>query len=463
MQITEAEVKTILKQLPISYYLKSNIPIILNNNIKQSYFNQKTYEIHIALNQILQLDIDGDKEELIRGMLYHELSHVILTPQLELIIIDKDIFNIFEDERIETALKDYYMNVDFKHTLSIVSPMSDYPENNIELFFNLVRHRRGDKDLVELVDKIINRHKIIKDLKAYQNDIMSLFYLMCKRNEAFTKDLEIPQLELSSKKMINEYGKPSNNDEEEELSEAISQVIARFKPGHSDIFNLLKCIIASKRVSNGNNSESRPSYSGKLLPKRIAKPSSDYKWFTKQGDGFLRNGKKLILNLFIDSSGSFKRNEETINTILRDLVEIEKSVSNFKFNLVSINYDCVLHKPNERYITCEGTNCLTSLIKLQFGKLQMPEAKVMNLVLFDGNAICSKTIDPITQEVLEAYSFKQAEHFKAFNKANTIIISDTSNQSYINEYCYATKRIYSKHYVEELKNNIVKSFKILFQ
>ena len=50
-------------------------------------------------------------------MLYHELSHVILTPRTIFVRRneeERDIINIFEDERIETLLQKFYIKVDFK-------------------------------------------------------------------------------------------------------------------------------------------------------------------------------------------------------------------------------------------------------------------------------------------------------------------------------------------------------------
>ena len=47
-------------------------------------------------------------------------------------------------------------------------------------------------------------------------------------------------------------------------------------------------------------------------------------------------------------------------------------------------------------------------------------------------------------------------NFKAFNKANTIIISSQSNEKDINEFCPSAKKIIeSKNYAQLLINNIV--------
>lgn len=451
------QVETILKQLPISYYLKADIPVTLSLS-EASYFDQAKYEICISYPQIASHDIPEDKlEETIRGSLYHEISHVILTPPLVEITIPMPPFNIVEDERIEMVMQGFYMNTNFKETLNIIAPPILEPTTKDEIFFNLVRHKIGSESQLEKLYALLQKHKVLTSVKEYQKDIMKLYNSLSCSEEDFNR----PKLFVMtpSSEVTNPF--TPNSSEEEQLSIIIPQ-LEKFKNEPSDLYISLKSIIASKYYSNGKNAESRPSYSGHLLAKRIANPRSNYKWFSKQGDGFLRNGKKCVLNLFIDSSGSFKRDEDKVNQMLRDLIQIEKEVPRFSFNLVTISSDCILHDKSERQISCGGTNCLTSKVGRTFLKLQSVKDQVYNLVLFDGIAICATVEDPITHKLLRAYSFDQAEQFRAFNTHNTVIISDTSNKQYLDEYCYSATIQYSKKYVEELKENIIKGFKKLF-
>ena len=73
-------IMAVLKELPISYYLHSDIPVTLDDS-DASYYDFKKKEIHISYSQLARHDIPEDKiEETVRGNLYHELSHVILSP-----------------------------------------------------------------------------------------------------------------------------------------------------------------------------------------------------------------------------------------------------------------------------------------------------------------------------------------------------------------------------------------------
>ena len=108
---------------------------------------------------------DIDRESVIRGLFYHEISHALLTyrtdifkevmrsfykgflkgvkrqlsskPEIKAQQIKyleenfHDIMNIFEDERIETVCKHYYMNVDFKRNLFLINGIDPMElENN---------------------------------------------------------------------------------------------------------------------------------------------------------------------------------------------------------------------------------------------------------------------------------------------------------------------------------------------
>ena len=108
-----------------------------------------------------------DEETAVRTILYHEVSHLILTPCEVLAGVSKwlninfDILNIFEDERIETILRTYYMRTDFKKFIKLVCKHDTAPKNAMEAFFNVVRFREGKKEFVDMVQDIIDEYHTI--------------------------------------------------------------------------------------------------------------------------------------------------------------------------------------------------------------------------------------------------------------------------------------------------------------
>lgn len=470
MKPTFEQITEILGTLPISYYLKAKIPVILDTYSEYSNFDVQKQEIHISYRQLQKIDVDESEiEEAIRSNLYHELSHVLLSPQDGEIKIDFEIFNIFEDERIETILRNFYMNVDFKKAVKRISPYKT-PKNSKEKFFFAVRHRKTSNIINKLINHIIKKYRYLNNdnILAYQEDILALYTLICDEDDQKNQDIEKTNIAIPEGKNKNDSEEVSHSKASGEADGGESDIepydISGFKliKKPSELYSTLKSIIMSKNFSNGNNEVSKASYSGKLYHKRVCKPDTNYKWFSKQGDGFLRNGKKIILNLFIDSSGSFTENEEDINQMLFDLEQIEKEIPKFSFNLVAINQGCWPMPKNNRRIYCIGSNFLDSQVKEVFNKLQNPNNAIYNIVLFYGSAICVSVHDINTGEWLPEYSDKQAQWFRVFSSPNTVIISDKTNEPYIREYAYRAKIIISKYYTRDLKDNIIKSFKILF-
>src|SRR5690554_5424089 len=119
MNITKERAQSILQTLPVGYYLKRNIDVELSETASTSYIDLQTERITIAMNNFHKAHkfvvSDEQLEETVRAILYHELSHALLTPK-KLRITNR--MNVFEDERIETLLKNFYINVDFKQNIS---------------------------------------------------------------------------------------------------------------------------------------------------------------------------------------------------------------------------------------------------------------------------------------------------------------------------------------------------------
>jgi len=171
--ITHQYVKEILNTLPIGYYLGTRAEVTYEEN-GGSYCNPMDNTIHISGSNVLDALKNmksmspEDTESTVRAILYHEVSHLILTPKINHITPH---FNIFEDERIETILAHFYEGVDFKRNIIMMNGWnpSIQPKNAQDFFYNICRFRHGPKQFTNKVGKIIRRyHHINASTSEYQ-------------------------------------------------------------------------------------------------------------------------------------------------------------------------------------------------------------------------------------------------------------------------------------------------------
>ena len=252
-KITKGEIEQIFNTLPVSYYLGRKINVELNDG-NTSFFDSVKDHICIGANTIIQAcsslsdDIlkSIDLEEVVRGLLYHEISHVILSPNnlYSINSIYKDVINIFEDERIECILKDFYMNVNFKRNVFLLNNYNPAknPKNALEKFYYIVRFRQGEKEYIDRVNKIIIKYSNINStysthyynskytaVSNYVNDIIELYEDIKKNfeenlnnnqtnNQDSNQDSNQNQTKSSNKQDSNQNQTKSSNDSNTENS-----------------------------------------------------------------------------------------------------------------------------------------------------------------------------------------------------------------------------------------------------
>lgn len=455
MKISFKEVERILKTLPISYYTGYDIPVELSETEKRSYIDLFEKKIVIAYPQLSNLEYSSDSECDVRSTLYHEISHALLTPIIKKFVIDKNVVNIFEDERIECLLKDNFMGTDFRGLIKKISPLRE-PKSKIEYFFNLIRHRVGPPGFNEAIDKLIEKYRYLnassseKEIKQYQFDIKALYGEISSQN--FSQPINLPTNLINN--IITQTKPnytPGDNIEENLLIRAYKSLP---ELGDLKFRKDLEYMLRSIKTPRGINSASKLTNSGHIRPKAIAKPDTGYKWFTKQGDGFIKNNKKIRLNIFADCSGSFKKNEKEFNSLLYELYLLEKKLKTFEFKLACIEEDKIT-LPSTRVISCGGENSINSDWKFKFLKLQSKEFKLINLFFFDGFISTINVVDPNTGKELKSKSEEQYQYLAYLNKPSSVIISDQKNKSLLNEYCPSTVRIYTDNYLEEFKSKLI--------
>lgn len=182
---SHTQISEILKTLPIGLYLGDRTPVVYEES-GDSYANLMDGTIHVSGETVMlglaHLPADTDPyefENAIRAILYHELSHIIMTPKT-LKNDSEHIVNIFEDERIETLLFKYYLGVNFKKMcLALNGWTKDWkPTDARTYFYGICRFRQGPAKFVRRVAELIHKWKSLRadanEYRAedYRDDIM---------------------------------------------------------------------------------------------------------------------------------------------------------------------------------------------------------------------------------------------------------------------------------------------------
>lgn len=477
------EVKKKLKELPVGYYAFARIPFSISEDEETSYYNPKENAIVISYPIIRQGLENAEKahelteeenENAVRAMLYHEISHAILTPR-ELRMTN--VLNVFEDERIETVLANYYLDVNFKENARFINDWVPHtPKSAMDEFYQTVRFRyNDDATLTKIVTDIIRCYRsmnstTIYNLRSYEREVSDLYNLIASKYPPELRDPEVSigtgesasgeelseaemeALREKAKELLSELptidSRAILSKEQlerdckslEELNDRMTTTTENYIKYYKS-FDVL-CQNFNRRCGGGSAIQT---YSGRINPRQIER--KDYRYFERISTNYGNNQYgALNLNLFIDVSGSFWSNEEEVNTILKALEEIEKKYFKiFKFNLVTCQIGEKIISKNARRIITGGGNDLDDDIHEIYRKLQNPQRSNYNIILFDGDAF---TDSPRPVE-------KRRENFRAFNHSNAFIISDPDNRNAIEKYCVSAKKIFTYDYVENLYDNII--------
>lgn len=473
MVYSKTEVEKVIKTLPISYYAFKEMSVRLTDEDK-TYINLSNFAINIsypmirkAMEDAERKGVEMDTESICRALLYHEVSHALLTPMD--MKNNPAFYNIFEDERIETILHDYYINVDFKatvkHILGWDTPHE--PRSADEAFFQTVRFRYGKKRHLDRVEQIITSyaglnstrsHASGNTLSFYENEIKKLYEDIAEDFEKEKKEKE----EESGEKGEGEEKKYSSSSDsgrcaKDRIESAIMAIKERFNMGESlSSFSTERKVIQkqfankyydyfyplfygyNKRSSGGSAFQA---YSGILNPRNAAR--DDYRYFDRmaQEKGNNRYGS-MNLNLFIDTSGSFSHNQAQVNGLLEALERLENRFKFFTFELITCNVGEQLKRHNERYIGCGGGNWLDEDIIPIWRKVQKLNTSNYNIVLFDGDAYTDSHLLPIAPAPMTVFDY-----------SNVTLITDPSNEDEAKE-CKRAKVVVTYDYAEELERYV---------
>ena len=465
MEISMAELGRIVKTLPIGFYAKRRVVAEIGETDNTSYYSPNTDNIVISYPQICTSlskfpNDSPHRERIIRGILYHEVSHAFMTPSMWW----SDVINVFEDERMETLLANYYHNVDFKSNVFLFNGLKvgEIPKatTHFEIFYNLVRFRYGEPDKLARVKEIIETYKGVNKLsdfsewRPYYDDIYSLYndirtssvddiiksssfqIDICSDDKDEPKEGTGEPIETNVESTGRQDGDPLDNDT---IKQMFTDVIG--SSTSKELLDYFQAIVDTFNKRN-NGGSAIGGYSGVLNPRSVGNP--DWKIFDRSFSQQSNNVYgTLHLNLFIDRSGSFSPSEEIVNKILGALSQIEKRNPIFTLDVVFCGRgEKVVRSPKERVIHCQGGNDLDNKIFDIYKSLQKPSTYNYNIVLFDGDAFT------------DGSRTHHKKNFRAFDFNNCTIISDRANEQYINPNVHKAKVIYTKNYTKELMYNL---------
>ena len=230
MKLTLDEMREIAKRLPIGYYLGRKTPIFIEED-DRAYCDIIKGDIHIGIG-LLQKAADHinpadahkwDREALLRCLLYHEISHLLLTPKEfhKLSLVNPrtaskfspqkqdTIYNIFEDERIEQTLASTFMGVDFKAFVHLVSGSNS----------NLKKTKKKNSDeLIELFDAIRLRDTTTEISNLIDEAIQELSYIhyFYYDHHLYKEKLQMIINKILEKEEEKDENDDKNDDEQEE-------------------------------------------------------------------------------------------------------------------------------------------------------------------------------------------------------------------------------------------------------
>lgn len=491
MHISFNHCQNILDTLPVGYYLGHRVAVKLSESETETYLNLDDESITISYKMINDAlvkapEID-DSEPLIRGLLYHEISHCLLTsrdlPTLEDRIAVTpsllrnsalmpsikpyihDLINIMEDERIETILAHYYLNVDFKKNLYIINNTTDPVKvaaaatTPINKFYCAVRYHVGTPKVINKIKQcIVNNYALNAKTTArtwlsYITAILHIAEMFFdeNKNEAVAPQQQNGTQSQTGAQSQNSPQPQDTNFTEEVLSKiggeagVVSEIKQLFKERTTNkealaIEDRLNRIITIATKKHGQSAGASPAYCGKINPRLCQ--NNDYKWWLKRSNTDAnKRYTKVHFNLFCDNSGSFCLSQSIMNGLLLALKHLEETNKDFTFSVVHLGDGDTLKTKETMYLdTSEGSYFYNTIFDT-YKKLQQPNVMNLNIVVIDGE-----------MESMEENGFK------AFNHENCIIVTDTTNQKYISAKhkakCTFLRKDYAETFIEVVLNKI---------
>jgi len=205
MELSFARCESIANTLPIGFYTGRRIGVTVDREAPTSFYDPMEDKIVVSYPIIahrmksMPETSKCTEEEAVRSMLYHEVSHAILTPASEM--NNSFQLNTFEDERIESVLRHYYHGVDFRQQLYDVhgghAPKATDAE---KAYFNAVRFGLGTGKVQKEVNRILNKYAKLNRASRrwwenpcagdYEEEVDELYRLVRKEFKAHPEEFQ---------------------------------------------------------------------------------------------------------------------------------------------------------------------------------------------------------------------------------------------------------------------------------
>lgn len=492
----------VLKTLPVGYYLGHPVSLRLDPTGDSTYIELDCERVTVSYKNICtaleNAPDDIDPEPIIRALLYHEISHALLTPRCLLSaanssFIDKccsrykngadkaayiwdhvhDIINIFEDERIETTCRNYYMNVDFKRLLVLLNgdPKDFMNRDPIGKFFALVRYRIGPKEQLETVSSIIKQfygetymmqHSEIYAkaiIKLFASTLPSDFQYQHNHNEQDNGSMQDAQ---DNGSMQNDQAStaPLTDDQVDAIARAIEEKLTACqitieKSRIKEVFKRLSSnseaaairaqferVIQTALNKHKAQSSGSLGYSGRIDLRSVA--NKDYRWFAKKTQGSsVKRFSKIQFNLFCDDSSSFWGSKLKMNAVILALKELAATNHDIQVKVIHCGSGITIPDQESPWLQCRGSSYFDGNLPKIYKEAQRPDATNINMVVFDGEFYTQKDIT-------------KDKAFGTFNHPNCIIVSDTDNKDDFNEYApQARKTFIASRYADTFISQLI--------
>ncbi len=566
MKVDERQVADILKTLPVGFYLGSRAEVVLDMDASTSFVSMQERNIHVAFRNVARALAGMPKgadvkavECAIRAQLYHETAHLMLTPGS---MYPLDHRNICEDARIETLLRNRFVDTDFDAALKTIcgyDPATWRATDALQFLFGIVRFRNGPADLIAEFDGIVRKYAAAHvDGCALACDYDAFARKCFDRWNENPNPAPNPQREDANggkgqENSGSESGSTGNaenaegkahgenagsdgagnekdadgengsagsagtaegeegteSDEnaeaekagaanasgnggvvpkeltgrapelsEEEFKKAGARLVAKMnKNADAELDAAVERLIYRATRRRSNKSAAQYGYAGTVDPFAVA-CRQDFRWLTKRGDGN-KGFDRIHLRLWVDVSGSFARSIPNLNRLVSAVIRAERKMPDALAVSVIQMSDDVRKADRAKELQVEGSNWFhenAGVCKAD-ADTRKPGWRTVNVCVWDGSMTTTPYSDAANEEIEalrkspEAVNMAPKEWgrkvreiqirnnpgskraFDVLNTKDTVIVSDDSNEGFLDAGCPKARKEYvredyAEHFVD---------------
>ena len=560
MKVDERQVADILKTLPVGFYLGSRAEVVLDMDANTSFVSMQERNIHVAFRNVeralagMPEGADGKAVECaIRAQLYHETAHLMLTPEK---MYPSNHRNICEDARIETLLRNRFLDTDFDAALKTIcgyNPATWRATDAEQYLFGIVRFRNGPRDLIAEFDGIVRKYAAARvdgyALACDYDEFARKVYGRWNENpnpapepeengsgESGSGESQESGSESggagngnggesregdesregrnggSAEDAEAEAGSPENaegaegtesgNGAEVEKAEAGNGAAAGGVPkeltgrpvlsddefqkagkalvrqmnknADAELDAAVERLIYRATRRRSNKSAAQYGYAGTVDPFAVA-CRQDFRWLAKRGDGN-KGFDRIHLRLWVDVSGSFARSIPNLNRLVSAVLRAERRMPDaLAVSVIQMSDDVrKADRARELHVECSNWFHENAGVCKADTDTRKPGWRTVNVCVWDGAMTTPPYSDAAAKEILtmkktmkmvsKDWNRKVLEiqirndpgskrAFDVLNTKDTVIVSDNSNEGFLDAGCPKARKEYvredyAEHFVE---------------